>query len=687
MSAKSDSTTIPPFNGVMPQSNLYRVYINGHPCPVYDTPIFFELNNQDRKVAFSHFDFTEPVRVVVESLREVDTVRIRPTSRAVRYRLRDSLISFTLDEPAKLSIEINGGIDDNLHIFAGRPEVAIPSPEDPDVLFYGPGMHYVDNEYGFLRLESNQTLYLAAGAVLNARIVADDANNIRIGGRGILLGSTLLGRQPHYYREFLGEPADLKRPRFVVFKNCQDIIVEGVFMNDTPAWALVFDSCTRVNVSNIKQFGYVDNCDAIDIVSCQDVLIEDVFLRANDDCVVIKSNGSDVDNVVVRDSVMWSDRAQALQIGHELVSDKISNVVFRNIDVLEQRNRYVGHFAIGVYNGGNAVVSDILFEDIRVENHFRLIGLIVDKGFYGRTEERGQIENMIFRNIDSLTTMDIHITGWDEEHGVKNITFEDLTVRGKPCEPEIYHNLYVHDLKFMNNGETVKEITHFIPSSTEFLPIDIGPICNRSRIDTMAGDGKGWLDLGPERDLHELDGGIHTFSGVPFHIAENRELGVVILRSSQHLIDQPYWSYPLNINRCIDYLFFLQGTAFTNVNVDKIPPEVWIGKAGKLRFNQSDTGVPLWYYRVRYADNTELKVPVKAGWHVEDWEIWAPGGWVVRMFGKKFYIQQWENPKRGIPVSYIKVESALAPEVPIVLGVTAAVVTALNTSEVNIANE
>ena len=244
------------------------------------------------------------------------------------------------------------------------------------------------------------------------------------------------------------------------FKNCRDIDVEGIFMNDTPAWALVFDHCDGVRVRDIKQFGYVDNCDAIDVVSSRDVLIEDVFLRANDDCVVLKSKGADCEDVLVRDSVLWSDRAQALQIGHETQSKAIRNVVFRNIDILEQRNRYIGHYALGIYNGDNAVVSDVLFEDIRVENHERLIGLIVEKGYYGHAAERGRIENVHFRNIDSATTMDLHITGSDDDHGVRGVTFENLTVRGQPVEPEIFGNLYVHDLTFIQNGQ----VTQSLPS-------------------------------------------------------------------------------------------------------------------------------------------------------------------------------------------------------------------------------
>ena len=665
----ASTLVIPPAIPNYPQSVQYQVFVNGQPCPVYDARVFFELNNPDRVVAYTAFDFRGTVDVEIVVPRQVASVRVRPTARGIQYKIEGQRITLTLTEPAKISIEINGGIDDNLHLFAGRPEIEVPAPDDPNVLYFGAGVHHIDGGYGFLRLESGQTLYLAPGCVLRARLVANDAEGIRIKGRGMLDGSTLLGRQPGYYRKYLGEPDDLKRPRFAFFKNCRDLEVEGIMMNDTPSWALVLDHCEDVRVRDIKQFGYVDNCDSIDVVSSRNVLIEDVFLRANDDCVVLKSSGADCEDVLVRDSVLWSDRAQALQIGHETQSDAIRNVVFRNIDILEQRNRYIGHYALGIFNGDNAVISDVLFEDIRVENHERLIGLIVEKGYFGHAAERGRIENISFRNIDSATTMDLHITGSDEEHGVRGITFENLTVRGQPAEPEVFANLFVHDLTFLQEGRAALTLPSVVPPTVRFMPLDIGQVCNRSRIDNEKGSG--WLGLGADMDMRCLAGGEQLLGAVPFHIADDPDKGAIVLRSSQHLVEQPYASYPIRIDRAISQLFFLHGTAFTDVRVDKIPPEVWIGEAGKLRFNQSPSGTPLWHYRVRYADDgTELLVPVKAGWNVEDWEIWAPGGWVVPLCGRKFYIQQWNNPFPDKPVATVKVETALRPEVPIVLGIT-----------------
>lgn len=661
---------IPPAPPGYPTSINYGVRINGQPCPVFDTRVFLELNNPNRVVSWSQFDFTGKVDVEVVVPRKVDSVRLRPTHLGLQPKVNGNRVRFSLKQPAKLSLEINGGIDDNLHLFASRPEVNPPRQGDPNVLYYGPGIHHVDGGLGILRLKSDQTLYLAPGAVLRARLLAEDASNIRLCGRGVLEGTTLLGRQPDYYRRYLGEPDDTPRPNFVQFDRCRNIAVEGIVMNDSPAWSLVFNHCDGVRVENLKQFGYVDNTDGIDVVSSRNMVIRDWFARINDDCLAIKSHGDDVRNVTVSDSVLWSDRAVGLQIGHETISSNISHITCRNIDILEQRNRYIGHYAIGIFNGDHATVSDVLFDDIRVENCERLISLIVEKGYFNQSKQRGRIENIRFRNVRSGVRNDIHLCGFDADHAVRGIVFEDLHLPADG-QPELFANFHVHDLTFRTTGQPDIKLASTLPAGAQFVPLNIAPACNRSRVDEKPGDGQGWLDLGPDRDLRGVKGGIQTLAGVPFYIPDDAAKGAVVLRSAQFLLEQPYASYPIRVGRKATQLFFLHGTAFTDRHVAKVPPEVWIGDAGKLRFDQSPTGTPLWHYVVRYADTgEEITVPVKAGCNVEDWEIWAPGGWVVPLAGKKFYIQQWNNPHPDRVIDSVKAVTALRPEVPIVLGVT-----------------
>src|SRR5690606_15422835 len=111
------------------------------------------------------------VEIEIEPNKKIESVRIRPSNLKIPYKIIDNKILISLSEPKKLSIEINGNIDDNLLIFANYPEIDKPEKTDKDVIYFGPGVHYIDGDYGIFELKSNQTLYLAGGAVLRARIV------------------------------------------------------------------------------------------------------------------------------------------------------------------------------------------------------------------------------------------------------------------------------------------------------------------------------------------------------------------------------------------------------------------------------------------------------------------------------------------------------------------------------------
>lgn len=671
LSCRQSETHLFPAPVGLKTSKNYQVFINKQPAFVYDARVYFELNNPNRIASFVQFDMNGKVEIEIQPNKKIESVRIRPSNLKIPFKVKDNTILISLSEPLKISVEINGNIDDNLLIFANAPEIDIPTASSKDVIYYGPGIHYIDGEYGFLKLKSNQTLYLAGGAVLHARVYAENASNIKIKGPGIIDGSTLLGRQPDYYRQYLGEPDTLKRPHFVHFVKCSNIEIEGVILNDSPEWMLVFNSCIDVKVDNIKEFGYVDNTDGIDIVGGKNISINDVFIRNCDDCIVLKGMPDDIDNVQVTNSIIWTDRANGLQIGHETLMNTIRNVTFSNIDILEQRNRYIGHYAMGIFNGDSALVSDVTYDNIRVENCERLISLIIEKGYYNSSPKRGKIQNIHFRNIFSYKTADIHIDGSDEQHSVNNVTFENMYLNDQPATPEWFMNPYAYNISWKQN----KADSIFIPSSiakgTTYKTVDLSPWCNRSLVDEKAGDGKGWFDLGPSEDMAELKCGTHNLTGIPFQISENKEKGAIILRSAQYLTDQPYASNPIKISQKADYLFFLQATAFTNGFVDKVPTEAWIGGAGKLLFNQSPTGTILWYYVIRYQeDGPELTIPVKAGMNVEDWGVWAPGGWVAPLNDKKFYIQKWENPNPDKIISTVKMYSSLRPEVPVLLALT-----------------
>jgi hypothetical protein len=97
-------------------------------------------------------------------------------------RVTGDSLEFRLDKPQDLSIEPNGP-NSPLLLFTNPPETNVPSPEDPNVIYFGPGIH----EAGVIKLASHQTLYLAGGSVVKGAIESHGVD-ITIGGRGIFLG-------------------------------------------------------------------------------------------------------------------------------------------------------------------------------------------------------------------------------------------------------------------------------------------------------------------------------------------------------------------------------------------------------------------------------------------------------------------------------------------------------------------
>jgi hypothetical protein len=79
----------------------YTVNVNGQPVPVYDTPI----------ASYAVFDFSGQVNVEVTTMFDVRWVDIRPmrTGLTAEY-LTDNSFRFNMNEPANLSLELNGRI-------------------------------------------------------------------------------------------------------------------------------------------------------------------------------------------------------------------------------------------------------------------------------------------------------------------------------------------------------------------------------------------------------------------------------------------------------------------------------------------------------------------------------------------------------------------------------------------------
>ncbi len=394
--------------GIHSPSALYRVWING------ESVLVFHTNVAD----FIAFEWSSTAQVVVEILQPFSEVWLRPLSRGLKPVLEGTKVHFQIDRAQNLCLDFPGHIP--LFIYANPPELNRPDPTDPSVHFFPSGRIY---EVGEFELKSGETLYIEAGAMVKGTVRAWEADGIRICGRGILSG------------DVKGGPI-----RFVELERCTNVLVEDIIMIEPKSWMLILGACQGVQVRNLKQIGEVISSDGIDICGSKDVLIEGCCLRNNDDNVVLKalhfknsrfSWEEDIENIRVRDCVFWNAPCgNAMEIGYELRTTRVSDVVFEDIDVLCVHGQGA---AFSIHNGDRAVVENVRWENIRVEHHWdKLVDFRVVNSRYNTDVERGLIRNIVLKNIRVIRgyfnagcTVSL-ISGFDASKPVEGVVFEDF---------------------------------------------------------------------------------------------------------------------------------------------------------------------------------------------------------------------------------------------------------------------
>ncbi len=349
-----------------PQPYGYEVKVNGQAVEVLSCRVSAVPFNQvwagyqrpvDQTEIACHTAFDMPetgsANVEVTVAQTIGSVKLNPSWKGVTPQVDGQKVSFTLtgNKAHNLTLEING-THHALHILASPKETDIPQ-QGAVTHYYGPGVH----RPGRVKLATGSKVYVAPGAVVFGNFYAVNASDIRVYGRGVIDGS----QQARGTGSGLG------------FSGCTNVSVEGIILRDPPMWCCTFFGCTGVTVDNVKIVGlWRYNSDGIDLVNSSDVVVKNCFVRAFDDCLTVKGlkvnsaepeqiqiGDKSVDNVTVQNCVFWCDWGRAMVIGAETYAPTISNVTFKDIDVIRVTDVFMD-----ILHGNKAAVSDILYENI-----------------------------------------------------------------------------------------------------------------------------------------------------------------------------------------------------------------------------------------------------------------------------------------------------------------------------------
>jgi len=477
------SVTVYPAPPEEPLSEDFTMTVAGQAVPVYvcrvsampfnqGWPGYQRPIEQTELASFAYWDMTAPVEVEVVSVRPVESVAIRPTARGILPRVEGNRIRFRLDTPQQFTVEVNGW-HKALHVFANAPAVAI-DPNAAGVRYFGPGVH----RPGRMTLKSDETVYLAGGAVVYGCIEATDAANLKILGPGILDSS-------EFVRDFDRNMDDVAAGRHIGsmggcihFLRCSQITIDGPVLRDPHIWCLAAFGCTEVAIANVKEIGlWRYNADGIDICNCQNVTVKHCFVRSFDDSLVVKGMRYCTElpnkNILFEDCVVWNDWGRSLEIGAETSAPEFSGVTFRDCDIVRAT-----FSALDVQHGDRAVIQDLTFERIRLEvddvNYKPEYQNGPDAKFSGDTNYCPPFFTLVFHHSGC---------SYDNEFGtMRNITVRDCTITGKSLpSSSMTGRDEVHDIRGVTFSNL--QINGKVATSLEEAGISVGPFVSDVRIE------------------------------------------------------------------------------------------------------------------------------------------------------------------------------------------------------------
>ncbi|MBU2914118.1 glycosyl hydrolase family 28 protein [Reichenbachiella agariperforans] len=460
-------------------SAAYQVTVEGQEVPIFKTKVATKdpvprLNHSRSKFGFASFGSfdmgAEAVQVTVTYPKPVDSVKILPSSFGIEPTIAGNTVSFEVAQPQHLTIEFNGDWHESLHIFANPMEQNVPSPDDPNVIYYGPGVHEVTH----VEVKDGQTVYLAGGAYLRAVVDPDEAKMEKVIGQNqtpptfFLEGTNMTIRG----RGIIDQSAiPKKKRRYTIFAQHSDqVSIEGVTIVDPSHWTIPLQASDNLHVDNVKIIGWRGNSDGVDISNSRTVLVENCFMRTLDDAVVVKSfsGKGEVRDIHTRKIVVWNELAHALSIGAE-IHENVSNILFEDCDVIHDVGRET---ALRIYHCDDALISDVTFQNIRVEEARRLISGWIGKTRWTESEERGNVRNVLFKDIVATsapidTTLtgfqdgsdwkpyiirdhaSMQLIGFDEEHTIEGVIFDNVVLDGKKVTADqVTINEFVKDVSF-----------------------------------------------------------------------------------------------------------------------------------------------------------------------------------------------------------------------------------------------
>ena len=268
---------------------------------------------------------------------------------------------------------------------------------------------------GSIHMKDNVELRLLEGAVLVGStnpydydmvegnygfLLAKGQKNISVKGKGVIDGrgfDCALNFLNQVHLGFLEDTTKndrvTKRPKLIYFRECENVVIEGVNLRNSAEWTLVTDQCENLTISGIllDSKNYWNN-DGLDIVDCRHVLIKDSFIDASDDAICFKSHSAEhlCEDIEVRNCVARSS-ASGFKFG------TVSRGGFKNIRIINNKVYDTHRSAITIQSVDGGEVENIFVDNLEAVNTSNAIYLRT--GIRWNNGKKGYLKNITLSNI------------------------------------------------------------------------------------------------------------------------------------------------------------------------------------------------------------------------------------------------------------------------------------------------
>ncbi len=207
-------------------------------------------------------------------------------------------------------------------------------------------------------LPDGTTKKIEAQAAPRTQLFAQGQTNVPVAQRQY-------GESEH--EDWSGAKDGFLRPNFIQPYNCQNVLIEGISVNNSPMWEINPVLCDTVLVQDVTIYSHLHNNDGVDPECTSNIVIQNNHIDTGDDCIAIKSgrNGDGLRvsrssfNIVIQNNV-FVDGHGGVTIGSE-ITNGVKNIFARNNEMNSDHLQAAYRFKTNYIRGG--VIENIYYQN------------------------------------------------------------------------------------------------------------------------------------------------------------------------------------------------------------------------------------------------------------------------------------------------------------------------------------